>query len=398
MQMIHPLFDPRPGRPPPSSTGGDHRRIISDRAAIAFGIPLAFAAIVGLLNLGWFYKTRREARKEDLDDHVEAGEGDEPDGRPLLDGPVHYSYKELRAATNGFKEVLGRGGFGAVYKGVLAGGIPVAVKKLEARSFGEKQFKAEVRTIGSLHHVNLVRLRGYCVRGKDRLLVYDFMNKGSLDKHLFAKEAVVEGNAGSSKPPQLLEWKKRFNIVLGTARAIKYLHEECEPGIVHCDIKPENILLDEEFCAKVSDFGMAQLLGGDFTGSITTVRGTVGYMAPEWTSSTRISNKADVYSFGMVLLELLSGRKAIDLSVEDACKVELAPWAYTEFSKNHKACALVDDAGLFPAMHVDEDEFLRTADTSFWCIQKDPFLRPSMGIALQMLEGLLPIPPPPYPF
>jgi len=164
---------------------------------------------------------------------------------------------------------------------------------------GEKQFRNEVRTIGRIQHVNLVRLRGFSSHGSERLLVYDYMPNGSLDRALFW---------GAAAPPTL-SWSARFQIALGAARGLLYLHEGCRDCIIHCYMKPENILLDEDLVPKVADFGMAKLVGRDFSRVLTTVRGTIGYLAPEWISGVPITAKADVYSYGMVLLEIISGRR-----------------------------------------------------------------------------------------
>lgn len=212
-----------------------------------------------------------------------------------------FSFKELHKATNGFSEKLGHGGFGAVFKGTLHDGTStsVAVKRLERPGSGEGEFRAEVCTIGNIQHVNLVRLRGFCSENLHRLLVYDYMPNGSLSSYL------------SRTSPELLSWETRFRIALGTAKGIAYLHEGCRDCIIHCDIKPENILLDSDYNAKVSDFGLAKLVGRDFSRVLATMRGTWGYVAPEWISGLPITTKADVYSFGMTLLELIGGRRNV---------------------------------------------------------------------------------------
>ncbi|KAK4418607.1 G-type lectin S-receptor-like serine/threonine-protein kinase SD2-2 [Sesamum alatum] len=210
-----------------------------------------------------------------------------------------FSYKDLHAATKGFSEKLGHGGFGAVFRGVLPDSSAVAVKRLERPGGGEKEFRAEVCTIGNIQHVNLVRLRGFCSENSHRLLVYDYMPNGPLSMYL---------RHGS----QNLSWDVRFRVAVGTARGIAYLHEECRSCIIHCDIKPENILLDEDFSAKVSDFGLAKLIGRDFSRVLATMRGTWGYVAPEWISGVAITTKADVYSYGMTLLELIGGRRNVE--------------------------------------------------------------------------------------
>lgn len=300
--------------------------------------------------------------------------------------PVQFSYKELQRATKGFKEKLGAGGFGAVYKGVLANRTIAAVKQLEGIEQGEKQFRMEVATISSTHHLNLVRLIGFCSEGRHRLLVYEFMKNGSLDNFLFT----TEEHSGKT-----LSWESRYNIALGTARGITYLHEECRDCIVHCDIKPENILLDENYNAKVSDFGLAKLINpkDHRYRTLTSVRGTRGYLAPEWLANLPITSKSDVYSFGMVLLEIVSGKRNFEVSAETNNK-KFSLWAYEEFDKGN-AEAICDKQ--LSKSEVDMEQVMRTIQVSFWCIQEQPSQRPVMGKVVQMLEGIIDIVKPPVP-
>ncbi|KAI3917242.1 hypothetical protein MKX01_000019 [Papaver californicum] len=299
--------------------------------------------------------------------------------------PVQFSFTDLHSSTKGFKEKLGSGGFGTVYKGILANRSIVAVKQLEGIEQGEKQFRMEVATISSTHHLNLVRLVGFCSEGRHRLLVYEFMKKGSLDSFLFA----VDGNSG-----KLLNWESRFNIALGTAKGLTYLHEECRDCIVHCDIKPENILLDDNYNAKVSDFGLSKLINPkDHRRTLTSVRGTRGYLAPEWVANLPITSKSDVYSYGMVLLEIVSGRRNFDVSEETGWK-KFSMWAYEEFKKGN-IFSIVDKR--LSENELDMDQVLRAVQVSFWCIQEQPSQRPKMGKVVQMLEGIIEIERPPIP-
>ncbi|XP_042500596.1 G-type lectin S-receptor-like serine/threonine-protein kinase At2g19130 [Macadamia integrifolia] len=297
---------------------------------------------------------------------------------------VPFSYKDLKFATKSFSEKLGRGGFGSVFKGTLFQSTVVAVKKLEGLSQGEKQFRTEVSTIGMIQHVNLVRLRGFCCEGTKRLLVYDFMPKGSLDSHLFHKK----------NDSEVLDWKTRYQIALGTAKGLSYLHEKCRECIIHCDIKPENILLDAEFCPKVADFGLAKFLGRDFSrGVLTTMRGTIGYLAPEWISGVAITAKADVYSYGMMLFELISGRRNSDQSV--SAKVGFFPiWAARKINEDGEILSLLDDR---LEGNVDLAELHRACKVASWCIQDDEVYRPSMGLVVQILEGIVEVGTPPIP-
>lgn len=300
--------------------------------------------------------------------------------------PVQFSYKELQKSTKGFKEKLGEGGFGAVYRGVLANKTIAAVKQLEGIEQGEKQFRMEVATISSTHHLNLVRLIGFCSEGRHRLLVYEFMKNGSLDNFLFASE---------EKSGKLLNWEARFSIALGTARGITYLHEECRDCIVHCDIKPENILLDENYNAKVSDFGLAKLVNpkDHRYRTLTSVRGTRGYLAPEWLANLPITSKSDVYSYGMVLLETVSGRRNFDVSNETNRK-KFSIWAYEEYEKGNVRAII--DKRLFDN-DVNIPQVTKAVEVSFWCIQEQPSHRPTMGRVVQMLEGVSVIEKPPAP-
>lgn len=300
--------------------------------------------------------------------------------------PVQFSYNDLRRATKSFKEKLGEGGFGAVYRGVLANRTVVAVKQLEGIEQGEKQFRMEVATISSTHHLNLVRLMGFCSEGRRRLLVYEFMKNGSLDNFLFSQ------NQQSGK---LLTWEQRFNVALGTAKGITYLHEECRDCIVHCDIKPENILLGENFNAKVSDFGLAKLVNpkDHRYRTLNSVRGTRGYLAPEWLANLPITSKSDIYSYGMVLLEIVSGKRNFEVSDETNRK-KFTLWAYEEFDKGN-VMGIIDKRLM--EHDLDMEQVLRAIQVSFWCIQEQPSQRPMMGKVVQMLEGVTEMEKPPDP-
>ncbi|KAJ7981372.1 S-receptor-like serine/threonine-protein kinase [Quillaja saponaria] len=302
-------------------------------------------------------------------------------GKAVEGSLMAYGYRDLQNATKNFSEKLGGGGFGSVFKGALPDSSFIAVKKLESISQGEKQFRTEVCTIGTIQHVNLVRLRGFCSEGTKKLLVYDYMPNGSLDSHLFQ---------GKNSP---LNWKTRYEIALGTARGLTYLHEKCRDCIIHCDIKPENILLDSEFCPKVADFGLAKLIGRDFSRVLTTMRGTRGYLAPEWISGVAVTAKADVYSYGMMLFEFVSGRRNSEPS-EDG-KVKFFPtWAASIIIREDDVLSLLD-----PRLdgNADVEELLRICKVACWCVQDDETHRPSMGQVVQILEGVLDVNLPPVP-
>ncbi|XP_077210541.1 S-domain-2 5 [Tasmannia lanceolata] len=294
--------------------------------------------------------------------------------------PIRFSYKELQTATNNFTVKLGQGGFGSVYQGVLPDGTRIAVKQLEGIGQGKKEFRAEVSIIGSIHHLHLVRLRGFCAEGTHRLLAYEFMAKGSLDRWIFQ----------NNRDGFLLDWDKRFNIALATAKGLAYLHEDCSEKIVHCDIKPENVLLDDNYLAKVSDFGLAKLMSREQSHVFTTLRGTRGYLAPEWITNYAISEKSDVYSFGMVLLEIIGGRKNYD-QAEISEKAHFPTYAFKKMEEG-KLKEILDSKLLFN----EHDERVFTAiKVALWCIQEDMHLRPSMAKVVQMLEGLSDVPQPP---
>ncbi|XP_039137775.1 G-type lectin S-receptor-like serine/threonine-protein kinase LECRK1 [Dioscorea cayenensis subsp. rotundata] len=294
-----------------------------------------------------------------------------------------FTYKELEEATNGFRKELGSGAFGTVYEGFLPPNPKtcVAVKKLENMlKEKEKEFMAEVRSIGQTHHKNLVRLFGYCDEGTNRLLVYEFMSNGSLTNFLF----------GERRP----SWNKRVEIVLGIARGLLYLHEECSTSIIHCDIKLQNILLDDEVTARISDFGLAKLLKPNQTRTNTGIRGTKGYVAPEWFRNVAITTKVDVYSFGVMLLEIICCRKNLELELNNEDETVLVYWAYDCYKGGRVDILIANDE----EAAVDFEDFLRLLMVAIWCIQEDPSQRPTMRRVNQMLDCTIVVNPPPDPF
>ncbi|XP_027075783.2 G-type lectin S-receptor-like serine/threonine-protein kinase LECRK1 [Coffea arabica] len=290
-----------------------------------------------------------------------------------------YTYNELKKATKGFNRELGKGGFGAVHKGTFDKGRSfVAVKRLEkVVEEGEREFRAEMRVIGKTRHRNLVRLLGYCIEGSKRLLVYEYMSNGSLSDLLFK---------GQWRP----NWDDRVRIALDVARGILYLHEECESAIIHCDIKPQNILLDESWRAKISDFGLAKLLMPDQTRTNTHARGTRGYMAPEWNKNIPISVKVDIYSFGIVLLEMVCCRRNLEFNLLRPEETLLSAWAYKCFEAKE-----LDK--LIRGEEVDRRTFERMLTVALWCIQDEPALRFPIRTVMMMLEGIINVPIPPCP-
>ncbi|XP_049936530.1 rust resistance kinase Lr10-like [Nymphaea colorata] len=300
--------------------------------------------------------------------------------------PNRYSYSDLKKMTNHFREKLGEGGFGSVYRGRLPNGLPVAVKALETSKSNGDEFINEVATIGRVHHVNVVRLLGFCAERFKRALVYEFMPNGSLEKIIFSSE---------SKPCEL-GWGKLHEIAVGIARGIEYLHQGCDQRILHFDIKPHNILLDHKFTPKISDFGLAKFCSKDQSiVSMAAARGTAGYIAPEVVSRNfgNVSYKSDVYSFGMLLLEMVGKRKNVDVNVEHTSQVYFPEWIYNRVNMQHELGAGV-------VVMEEEDEIARKlVVVALWCIQLKPADRPNMKKVVQMLEGateMLETPPNPF--
>ncbi|XP_068471527.1 LEAF RUST 10 DISEASE-RESISTANCEUS RECEPTOR-LIKE PROTEIN KINASE-like 2.1 isoform X2 [Phaseolus vulgaris] len=286
--------------------------------------------------------------------------------------PIRYSYKEIKKMAVGFKEKLGEGGFGSVFKAKLCSGPFVAIKMLGKSKANGQDFINEVATIGRIHHQNVVQLIGFCVSGSKRALVYEFMSNGSLDKFIFSKERNIH-----------LSYEKIYNMSIGVARGITYLHHGCEMQILHFDIKPHNILLDENFIPKVSDFGLAKLYPID--NSIVTMiaaRGTIGYMAPElfYKNIGGISHKADVYSFGMLLMEMASKRKNLNPHVDHSSQLYFPLWIYDHIEEEED----IDMEDLTEEKKIIAKKMIIV---SLWCIQLKPIDRPSMNRVVEMLEG-----------
>uniref|UniRef100_A0ACD5ZKB7 Uncharacterized protein n=1 Tax=Avena sativa TaxID=4498 RepID=A0ACD5ZKB7_AVESA len=293
-----------------------------------------------------------------------------------------FTYNEIEKATDGFREELGSGASGIVYKGQLQDelGTGIAVKRIDKMlAETEKEFAIEVQTIGRTFHRNLVRLLGFCGEGKERLLVYELMTNGSLNGFLF----------GGTRPT----WNLRVQVALGVARGLLYLHEECNSQIIHCDIKPQNILLDENLVAKISDFGLAKLLRKNQTQTNTGIRGTRGYVAPEWFRNIGITSKVDVYSFGVILLEIVSCRRNVELEIADEEQAILTYWA-NDCYRSGRLDLLVkgDDEAIFNIKKVE-----RFVAVALWCLQEEPTMRPTMLKVTQMLDGSVTIPTPPDP-
>lgn len=288
-----------------------------------------------------------------------------------------YSFKDLRAATDHFnaKNILGKGGFGIVYKGCLQDGTVVAVKRLTDYNNvgGEVQFQTEVQMISLAVHKNILRLHGYCSTENERILVYPYMSNGSVASRL---TEIVNG-----KPA--LDWPMRKRIALGAARGLLYLHEQCDPKIIHRDVKAANILLDEDFEAVVGDFGLAKLLDHQDTHVTTAVRGTVGHIAPEYLSTGQSSQKTDVFGYGILLLELITGEKALDFGRATNQKGVMLDWV----KKLHEEgkLSLMVARGLKNSF--DRSELEEMVKVALLCTQFDPSQRPKMSEIVRMLES-----------
>ncbi|CAL4977438.1 unnamed protein product [Urochloa decumbens] len=301
--------------------------------------------------------------------------------------PTRYTFSEVKKIARRFKEKVGQGGFGSVYKGHLPNGVPVAVKMLENSTGEGEDFINEVATIGQIHHANIVRLLGFCSERTRRALVYEFMPNESLERYIFLHD---------SNTQDLLVPKKMLHIATGIARGMEYLHQGCNQRILHFDIKPHNILLDYSFNPKISDFGLAKLCARDQSiVTLTAARGTMGYIAPELYSRNfgGISYKSDVYSFGMLVLEMVSGRRNSDPGIEDQSDVYLPQWVYERVIAGQ-------DLVLNREITEEEKEKVKQlAIVALWCIQWNPKNRPSMTKVVNMLTGRLQnlqIPPKPY--
>ncbi|XP_018851009.1 BRASSINOSTEROID INSENSITIVE 1-associated receptor kinase 1-like isoform X2 [Juglans regia] len=360
-----PPTSPVPPPPPVSSPGSSTGAIAG---GVAAGAALLFAAPA--IALAWW----RRRKPQDHFFDVPA----EEDPEVHLGQLKRFSLRELQVASDSFsnKSILGRGGFGKVYKGRLADGSLVAIKRLkeERTQGGELQFQTEVEMISMAVHRNLLRLRGFCMTPTERLLVYPLMANGSVASCLRERP--------ESQPP--LDWPKRKRIALGSARGLAYLHDHCDPKIIHRDVKAANILLDEEFEAVVGDFGLAKLMDYRDTHVTTAVRGTIGHIAPEYLSTGKSSEKTDVFGYGVMLLELITGQRAFDLArLANDDDVMLLDWV-KGLLKDKRLETLVDPD--LQGNYID-DEVEQLIQVALLCTQGTPMERPKMSDVVRMLEG-----------
>jgi somatic embryogenesis receptor kinase 1 len=366
-----------PGDPPlpnPANLdmANERSRKSSNTSAVACGLSLGAAVLVGSCVLGFLWWRRRNSKQVFFD----VNEQQDPD--VLLGQLKKFSFRELQLATDNFnmKNILGKGGFGNVYKGHLSDGSTVAVKRLkgEGSAGHEVQFQTEVEMISLAVHRNLLRLRGFCMTPSERLLVYPYMPNGSVASRL--RDTV------GGKPA--LDWPKRKCIALGAARGLLYLHEHCDPKIIHRDVKAANILLDEDFEAVVGDFGLAKLLDHRNSHVTTAVRGTVGHIAPEYLSTGQSSEKTDVFGYGVLLLELLTGQRAFEFGrLSNQNDMMLLDWV--KKLQAEKRLDLLVDADLksqYSSLELEE-----MVQVALLCTQVLPTERPKMLDVVRMLEG-----------
>ncbi|CAO2170825.1 unnamed protein product [Urochloa humidicola] len=392
---------PAPAPPPALMTPGSSqpqpkkKRSAEGTLIIAVLVPLLFVLAGAAAVVVVWHKRRRRRRlsggigtsdDDDNDYQEQAGSRAELERGVAASGPRRYAYRDLAAATNNFAEdgKLGRGGFGSVYRGTLtvAGEErPVAIKMLSSDSSaqGRKEFEAEVRIISRLKHRNLVQLLGWCDSRHGLLLVYELVAQGSLDRHLHS----------SDNNSSFLTWPERYQIILGLGSALRYLHQEWEQRVVHGDIKPSNIMLDDSLGTKLGDFGLARL--GDHGGRWQTTKavlGTAGYIDPEFVNTRHPSTHADVYSFGIVLLEVVSGRSPVILRQGEPPFV-LLKWVWGLYGRN----AILDAAderlraGAGEELELHEECMERVLVVGLWCAHPDQSERPSIAQAMHVLQS-----------
>ncbi|XP_052203614.1 cysteine-rich receptor-like protein kinase 10 [Diospyros lotus] len=367
---------PPPAPPPAPQPNNSGKGGISSRALIAIIVPiaviLALLFIVGLCFIRRKAKKKYKAVEETCDEH-EISEVQS----------LQYSLASIQEATNNFSDdnKVGEGGFGAVYKGILPDMQEVAVKRLSRNSGqGAVEFKNEVVLVAKLQHRHLVRLLGFCLEGEEKILIYEFVPNKSLDYFLFDPEK-----------QEKLDWSRRYKIIGGIARGILYLHEDSRLRIIHRDLKASNILLDGDMNAKISDFGMARIFGVDQThGNTSRVVGTYGYMSPEYAMHGQFSVKTDVYSFGVLILEIISSKKNSNF-YESGYAEDLLSYAW-KLWRDESPLKLVD-----PILEgsYSVNEVLRCIHIALLCVQEDPQARPSMATVILMLNSYsigLPVP------
>ncbi|XP_073132961.1 cysteine-rich receptor-like protein kinase 15 [Henckelia pumila] len=362
--------------PPPSSPSSPPpgKKKNTARIVIAIVVPIVAILILVAGVLVFLRQRRKHQRREKLQNVEDMS----------IAESIQIDFNEIRAATDDFSDAnkLGQGGFGSVYKGVLANGQEIAVKRL-SRDFGQgdNEFKNEVVLVARLQHRNLVRLLGFSIEGTERLLIYEFVENASLDHFLF-----------NSAKRSYLDWDRRYKIILGIARGLLYLHEDSRLRIIHRDLKASNILLDGEMIPKIADFGMARLFEKDETqGNTSRIVGTYGYMAPEYAMHGQFSIKSDVFSFGVLVFEILTGQKNNSFrngeNLEDLLSSAWRHW------REGTATNMID-----PMLKDGSNsmrDILRCFHISLLCVQENAGDRPTMANVALMLSSFsltLPLP------
>ncbi|CAA0820000.1 Probable LRR receptor-like serine/threonine-protein kinase [Striga hermonthica] len=345
-------------------------RTSSKKLAVALGVCLSFIIILVIL-LGYLFWRKTRKIKQSILNSTDVEEEELGLGR--LGNLKTFTFKELQQATDNFspKSILGSGGFGNVYRGKLADGSIVAVKRLKdlTGTTGESQFRTELEMISLAVHRNLLRVIGYCATPNERLLVYPYMANGSVASRLRGKPS--------------LDWQTRKRIAIGAARGLLYLHEQCDPKIIHRDVKAANVLLDEFLEAIVGDFGLAKLLDHADSHVTTAVRGTVGHIAPEYLSTGQSSDKTDVFGFGILLLELITGMRALELGKSVNQKGAVFEWV--KKIQQEKKIEVIVDREL--GMNYDQIDISEMLQVAILCTQYLPAHRPKMSEVVRMLEG-----------
>eukprot|EP00252_Welwitschia_mirabilis_P021332 TRINITY_DN5455_c1_g1_i3.p1 TRINITY_DN5455_c1_g1~~TRINITY_DN5455_c1_g1_i3.p1 ORF type:complete len:576 (+),score=59.82 TRINITY_DN5455_c1_g1_i3:162-1730(+) len=357
---------------PPSGSGKS-----SSKLPIILGVVGGSILLLSLLLILCFLSKRRTQKAEKTPTT-------DPEDRDLAsdDRILLFSMESLVNATNNFHDdlKLGEGGFGTVYKGTLEDGREIAVKRLSVRSLqGRQEFINEIKVVARIQHRNLINLLGCCTEGSDRILVYEYLPNNSLDKILF-----------DSEKRRMLDWQKRCNIIFGVARGLLYLHEDCKLKIIHRDIKGSNILLDDKFNPKIADFGLARLFSDEESYIQTRIAGTYGYMAPEYAMQGQLSAKADVYSYGVLLIEIISGKK--NSEYDPAMNVQSLIGCVWRLYQNGNIMEIVDESVRETLI---EEQMVRFVHVGLLCTQADSSLRPTISQVLLMLSSssvTLPLP------
>ncbi|XAR67359.1 Non-specific serine/threonine protein kinase [Bertholletia excelsa] len=354
---------------PPIPVPGSHKH--HRRVGLGFGIagPAFFCAF--LIVFGWVSVRRWKSTKRQKSFRME-----------LVPAPRQFSYRELKLATRGFNSgrIIGHGAFGTVYKAYFrdssSGSSSIsAVKRSKHTHEGKTEFLAELSIIAGLRHKNLVQLQGWCVEKGELLLVYEFMPNGSLDKVLYN-----ETEQGGGSP---LKWSHRYNIAVGLASVLTYLHQECEQQVIHRDIKTSNVMLDGSFNARLGDFGLARLMDHDKSPVSTLTAGTMGYLAPEYLQYGKATEKTDVFSYGVVVLEVACGKRPIEKEPMDQRMVNLVDWVWGLYSKGR----ILEAADEMLRGEFEEEEMRRLLMVGLSCANPDDSARPAMRRVLQILSG-----------